>query len=151
MNTVDGSPNKLALWTTTYLAYFCCQKYWSTWVHRTHAPWHSPGLNSTSSFKRVSSRSSMFSTRRGTTSFCNVTEATVATPELGLEGRITFPVLPNRSMSTYKCVGGGSVWGDIWGEGGREFLRLDETITTPAMDMKLNKHQHSQTCLPEHQ
>lgn len=91
-------------------------------LHRAHAPWHSPGLNSTSSFKRVSSRSSMFNTRRGTTSFCNVTEATVATPELGLEGRITFPVLPNRSMSTYKCVGGGSVWGDIGGKG-KGFLK----------------------------
>ena len=59
----------------------------------------------------------MFSTRRGTTSFCNVTEATVATPELGLEDRITFPVLPSRSMSACKHVGGGGGGGGGGGDG----------------------------------
>lgn len=50
----------------------------------------------------------MLSTLNGTTSFCSVTEATVATPEFGFEDLITFPVLPSNSMSV--CV---------W-EGGRE-------------------------------
>ena len=63
-----------------------------------------PGLKSTISLSRVNSLSLMLSTLRGTTSFCSVTEATLATPELGLVGRITFPVLPSSSMSVCVCV-----------------------------------------------
>ena len=77
----------------------------------------SPGLKSTTSLRRVSSRSSMLSTLSGTTSFCSVTDATVATPEFGFEDRITFPVLPSNSMPVCVCVWGG---GGGRGEGGKE-------------------------------
>ena len=49
----------------------------------------------------------MLSTLNGTTSFCSVTDATVATPEFGFEDRITFPVLPSSSMPVCVYVGGG--------------------------------------------
>ena len=58
----------------------------------------------------------MLSTLNGTTSFCSVTEATVATPEFGFEDLITFPVLPSNSMSVCVCVGGGG--GREGGRGG---------------------------------
>ena len=58
-----------------------------------------PGLKSTISLSRLYSLSSMLSTFRGTTNFCSVVEATVATPELALVDRITLPVLPSNSMS----------------------------------------------------
>ena len=57
----------------------------------------------------------MLSTLNGTTSFCSVTDATVATPEFGFDDRITFPVLPSNSMP----VGGGK-------EGGKKMDRRNK-------------------------